>query len=45
MRLSKRGEYGLRAMMTLAGPGPDDKPPTVQIHGDRGARADTCEVP
>jgi len=31
MRLSKRGEYGLRAMMVLATPGPDGKPATVQI--------------
>jgi len=31
MRLSKRGEYGLRAMMVLAMPGPDGKPPIVQI--------------
>lgn len=31
MRLSKRGEYGLRAMMALATPGPDGKPPVLQI--------------
>ncbi len=31
MRLSKRGEYGLRAMMALATPGPDGRPPVVQI--------------
>ena len=31
MRLSKRGEYGLRAMMALAVPGPDGKPPVLQI--------------
>jgi len=31
MRLSKRGEYGLRAMIVLATPGPDGKPPIVQI--------------
>lgn len=31
MRLSKRGEYGLRAMMVLATPGPDGKPAVVQI--------------
>lgn len=32
MRLSKRGEYGLRAMIALAKPGPDGKPAVVQIH-------------
>lgn len=31
MRLSKRGEYGLRAMIVLATPGPDGQPSTVQI--------------
>jgi Rrf2 family protein len=31
MRLSKRGEYGLRAMIVLATPGPDGKPCIVQI--------------
>ncbi|MGE5073715.1 MAG: RrF2 family transcriptional regulator [Anaerolineae bacterium] len=31
MRLSKRGEYGLRAMIMLAKPGPDGRPQTVQI--------------
>lgn len=31
MRLSKRGEYGLRAMIMLAAPGPDGHPETVQI--------------
>lgn len=31
MRLSKRGEYGLRAMIVLAALGPDGKPPVVQI--------------
>jgi Rrf2 family protein len=31
MRLSKRGEYGLRAMIVLATPGPDGNPPVVQI--------------
>jgi Rrf2 family protein len=31
MRLSKRGEYGLRAMMALAVPGPGGKPPILQI--------------
>ena len=31
MRLSKRGEYGLRAMIMLATPGPDGLPHTVQI--------------
>ena len=31
MRLSKRGEYGLRAMIMLAAPGPDGHPPTLQI--------------
>ena len=31
MRLSKRGEYGLRAMMVLATPSPDGKPSVVQI--------------
>jgi Rrf2 family protein len=31
MRLSKRGEYGLRAMIILAAPGPDGKPGVVQI--------------
>jgi Rrf2 family protein len=31
MRLSKRGEYGLRAMIRLAAPGPDGHPITVQI--------------
>ncbi len=31
MRLSKRGEYGLRAMIMLATPGPDGHPQTVQI--------------
>src|SRR5512138_2729964 len=31
MRLSKRGEYGLRAMIALARPGPDGTPPIVQI--------------
>ena len=32
MRLSKRGEYGLRAMMALARPGPDGVPQMIQIH-------------
>ncbi len=31
MRLSKRGEYGLRAMMALAAPGPDGGIQVVQI--------------
>ncbi len=31
MRLSKRGEYGLRAMIRLALPGPDGMPSVVQI--------------
>lgn len=31
MRLSKRGEYGLRAMMALATPGPDGNSPVLQI--------------
>lgn len=31
MRLSKRGEYGLRAMIMLAAPGPDGHPSIVQI--------------
>jgi Rrf2 family protein len=31
MRLSKRGEYGLRAMIALARTGPDGIPPIVQI--------------
>lgn len=31
MRLSKRGEYGLRAMMALARPEPEGTPPIVQI--------------
>ena len=31
MRLSKRGEYGLRAMIALAAPGNDGHPPVVQI--------------
>ena len=31
MRLSKRGEYGLRAMIMLAAPGPDGHPAVVQI--------------
>ena len=31
MRLSKRGEYGLRAMMALAAPGPDGNSPILQI--------------
>ena len=31
MRLSKRGEYGLRAMIMLATPGPDGHPPVLQI--------------
>jgi Rrf2 family protein len=31
MRLSKRGEYGLRAMIALAAPGTDGHPPVVQI--------------
>ena len=31
MRLSKRGEYGLRAMIMLATPGSDGLPHTVQI--------------
>jgi Rrf2 family protein len=31
MRLSKRGEYGLRAMIMLAKPGPEGHPVTVQI--------------
>ncbi len=31
MRLSKRGEYGLRAMIMLAQPGPDGHVQTVQI--------------
>jgi Rrf2 family protein len=31
MRLSKRGEYGLRAMMVLATPAPDGSSPAVQI--------------
>ncbi len=31
MRLSKRGEYGLRAMMALAAPGPDGTVQVVQI--------------
>jgi DNA-binding IscR family transcriptional regulator len=32
MRLSKRGEYGLRAMIALAAPSPDGNPRSVQIH-------------
>ncbi|HEX2696474.1 MAG TPA: Rrf2 family transcriptional regulator [Anaerolineales bacterium] len=31
MRLSKRGEYGLRAMIILATPKEDGRPPVVQI--------------
>ncbi len=31
MRLSKRGEYGLRAMIRLATPGQDGNPPVLQI--------------
>ena len=31
MRLSKRGEYGLRAMIALARPSPDARAPIVQI--------------
>ena len=31
MRLSKRGEYGLRAMIYLATPGADGRAPVVQI--------------
>ncbi len=31
MRLSKRGEYGLRAMIMLATPGPDGRQQTIQI--------------
>jgi Rrf2 family protein len=31
MRLSKRGEYGLRAMIALAAIGPDGEVPTIQI--------------
>jgi len=31
MRLSKRGEYGLRAMILLAAPGPDGRAAVVQI--------------
>jgi Rrf2 family protein len=31
MRLSKRGEYGLRAMMALASTDPDGQIPTIQI--------------
>ncbi len=31
MRLSKRGEYGLRAMVLLATPGPEGHPPVLQI--------------
>ena len=31
MRLSKRGEYGLRAMIMLATPGPDGHPSVLQI--------------
>ena len=31
MRLSKRGEYGLRAMIMLAAPGPDGHPSVLQI--------------
>ncbi|MGA7607127.1 MAG: Rrf2 family transcriptional regulator, partial [Anaerolineales bacterium] len=31
MRLSKRGEYGLRAMIMLATPGPDGHPAVIQI--------------
>lgn len=31
MRLSKRGEYGLRAMIALATPGPDGESQVVQI--------------
>jgi Rrf2 family protein len=31
MRLSKRGEYGLRAMIVLAATGPDGEVPTIQI--------------
>jgi Rrf2 family protein len=31
MRLSKRGEYGLRAMIALARPSPDGRPAVVQI--------------
>ncbi|PWH12127.1 MAG: transcriptional regulator [Anaerolineae bacterium] len=31
MRLSKRGEYGLRAMILLATPGPEGRPAMLQI--------------
>jgi Rrf2 family protein len=31
MRLSKRGEYGLRAMIMLAAPGPEGHPRIIQI--------------
>ena len=31
MRLTKRGEYGLRAMIMLATPGPDGQPAVLQI--------------
>jgi len=31
MRLSKRGEYGLRAMIMLATPGPGGRPAVIQI--------------
>ena len=31
MRLSKRGEYGLRAMIALAAVGPDGEAPIIQI--------------
>ena len=31
MRLSKRGEYGLRAMIMLAMPGPEGHPSVLQI--------------
>ena len=31
MRLSKRGEYGLRAMIMLARPGPEGQPVVLQI--------------
>jgi Rrf2 family protein len=38
MRLSKRGEYGLRAMITLAEPGPNGDSPSILQIKDISAR-------
>ena len=38
MRLSKRGEYGLRAMITLAAPGPNGDSPAMLQNQDISAR-------